>query len=59
MAELRAAFDAMVADPGFQEDAKTRGYLLGYRSGAEVDAVIAGLLATDPAIKDLAHQMVQ
>jgi tripartite-type tricarboxylate transporter receptor subunit TctC len=59
VAELRAAFDAMVADPGFQEDAKTRGYLLGYRPGAEVDAVIAGLLATDPAIKDLAHQMVQ
>jgi tripartite-type tricarboxylate transporter receptor subunit TctC len=59
VAELREAFDAMVADPGFQDDAKTRGLLIGYRSGAEVDAVIAGLLATDPAIKDLAHQMVQ
>lgn len=59
VAELRAAFDAMVADPAFQDDAKARGYLVGYQSGAEVEAVIAGLLASDPAIKELAHQMVQ
>lgn len=59
VAELRAAFDAMVSDQGFQDDAKARGYSVGYRSGAEVQAVIAGLLATDPAIKELAWQMVQ
>lgn len=59
VAELRAAFDAMVADPAFQDDAKARGYQVGYRNGADVEAVIAGLLATDPAIKELARQMVQ
>ncbi len=59
VAELRAAFDAMAADPAFQEDAKTRGIQLGYTSGAGIDAVIAEMLATDPAIKELARQMVQ
>jgi hypothetical protein len=59
VAELRAAFDAMVADQGFQDDANARGYLIGYRTGTDVEAVIAGLLATDPAIKELARQMVQ
>lgn len=59
VAELRAAFDAMVADPAFQADAKARGILVGYSSGADVDAKIAEMLATDPAIKELARQMVQ
>lgn len=59
VAELRAAFDAMIADPSVLAAAEAQNVSLSYSSGADVDALIAGLLATDPAIRELARQMVQ
>jgi tripartite-type tricarboxylate transporter receptor subunit TctC len=59
VAELRAAFDAMLADPAFLADAEERGILIGYTAGADVEAEIAANLAIDPATRELARQLVQ
>lgn len=59
VATLRAGFDAMVVDPEFIADAKRRGIDIAYTPGAAVEAKITALLATDPAIADLARQFVK
>ena len=46
LAALRAAFDAMVADPATQEDAKRGNILLDPSKGAEVQAVSDAIVAT-------------
>lgn len=59
VAAYRNAFDAVVKDPAFLADA-ARGFVdVSPTSGAEVEATIRSLLASDPAIRDLARELVQ
>ena len=50
IAALRAAFDAMVADPGFIAEAQRSGLTVTPMTGGEVDRAIAALYATPPDI---------
>ena len=59
VAALRAAFAAMAADADFQAEAQRRGVDPEFTSGEEVEAKIAGLLATAPEIATLARDLVQ
>jgi tripartite-type tricarboxylate transporter receptor subunit TctC len=57
-AALRAAFDAMVADPDFLAEAKKTGTEVRYASGADMEAVIARVLnAPPPAIQRLGEAL--
>jgi tripartite-type tricarboxylate transporter receptor subunit TctC len=47
--ELRAAFDAVVADPAFREAAERAKLPLVPMSGAEVEAFVRDMMATPPA----------
>jgi tripartite-type tricarboxylate transporter receptor subunit TctC len=50
VAALRAAFDAMVADPGFLAEAQRSALTVAPMSGREVDRVVAELYATSPDV---------
>jgi tripartite-type tricarboxylate transporter receptor subunit TctC len=50
VAALRAAFDAMVADPGFLAEAQRSALTVAPMSGREVDRAVAQLYATPPDV---------
>lgn len=56
VAALRAAFDKMVNDPAFQEDAKKRKALLVTKPGAELDKYNKAILNTPKETVDLASK---
>jgi hypothetical protein len=59
VAALRRAFDAAMADPLFLDEAR-RVYLdIGTRSGEELQAIVAEMLATPPAILAQVAQAIQ
>jgi tripartite-type tricarboxylate transporter receptor subunit TctC len=49
---LRAAFDQMIRDPQFREDAQKGGLDLDPISGEELQAVVADILATPKPIAE-------
>jgi tripartite-type tricarboxylate transporter receptor subunit TctC len=59
LAKLRAAFDGLAADPEFAAAAERQGFELFMTSGTEVEALIDGFLAADPAVKAAAQALVQ
>jgi len=59
LAELRQAFEALKTDQAFIDDARARGFALIMTSGAEVENMIDGFLASDPAVKERARALVQ
>jgi tripartite-type tricarboxylate transporter receptor subunit TctC len=59
LAKLRAAFDGLAADPEFAAAAERQGFELIMTSGAEVETLIDGFLAADPAVKEAARALVQ
>lgn len=59
LATLRTAFDALAADADFKAAAAAQGFELITTSGAEVEALIDGFLATDPAVQEQARALVQ
>lgn len=50
VAELRRAYDATIADPGFVEEAKKLGLELAPVTGEKVQATIEEMMAMNPAI---------
>jgi hypothetical protein len=50
LAALRAAFDAMVADPAFLADAKQQQLDITPYSGAQIDALMQDIYSTPPAL---------
>lgn len=50
IAALRAAFDAMLADPDFRADAQKQQLDLTPSSGMEIDALLKDMYATPPAL---------
>lgn len=50
VAALRAAFDAMVADPAFRADAAKQQLDIRPYSGAQIDALMKDIYATPPAL---------
>jgi tripartite-type tricarboxylate transporter receptor subunit TctC len=49
VAALRRAFDAVMADPRFLDEAQRENLDIGARSGAQLQGLIAEMLATPPA----------
>jgi tripartite-type tricarboxylate transporter receptor subunit TctC len=49
VATLRRAFDAVMADPLFLDEARRENLDIGARGGAELEGLIAEMLATPPA----------
>jgi hypothetical protein len=50
VAVLRRAFDAAMADPLLLDEARRENLDIGTRSGEELQAMVAEMLATPPAI---------
>ncbi len=59
LAELRQAFEALKTDQAFIDDAHARGFPLIMTSGIEVESLIDGFLASDPAVMERARALVQ
>jgi tripartite-type tricarboxylate transporter receptor subunit TctC len=60
LATLRAAFDAMTVDPAFVEDAGRVGdFILRPTSGAILEDIIRTNLAADPAVLEIARNLVK
>jgi tripartite-type tricarboxylate transporter receptor subunit TctC len=59
VAALRRAFDAAMADPLLLDEARRENLDLGVRSGEELAAIIAQMLATPPAILAQVAQAIQ
>lgn len=59
VARLRAAFDGLAADPEFAAAAERQGFELIMTSGVEVERLIDGFLASDPAVQEAARALVQ
>ncbi|MCR8725546.1 tripartite tricarboxylate transporter substrate-binding protein [Frigidibacter sp. ROC022] len=57
--DLLAGFAALATDEDFLADAKKRGLYLSMTDGPTVEAKIAEYLASDPAVQDLARELVQ
>ena len=55
--ELRAAFDAMMADPALLADAKKANLDVGRVSGAEMQALIDRLYAAPAPVLDLVRKI--
>jgi tripartite-type tricarboxylate transporter receptor subunit TctC len=55
IAELRAAFDAMIKDAGFQEAAAKRKLVIAPTSGAEVQAIVQKVVSYAPAVIERAR----
>jgi tripartite-type tricarboxylate transporter receptor subunit TctC len=56
MAQLRAAFDAVVKDAAFLREAAAMGFEVMPQSGAEIAARVAAAMATPKAIVDEAQR---
>ena len=59
VARLRAAFDALAADPEFAAAADRQGFELLMTGGADVETMIDGFLGADPAVQETARALVQ
>jgi tripartite-type tricarboxylate transporter receptor subunit TctC len=59
LARLRAAFEGLAADPEFAAAAERQGFELIMTSGAEVETMIDGFLASDPKVQEAARVLVQ
>lgn len=59
LARLRAAFDGLAADPEFAAAAERQGFELFMTSGAKVETMIDGFLASDPKVQEAARALVQ
>ena len=58
-AELRSAFDAMVADPAFLADVKRLNIEFGPLSGADTQKAIAAMFDVDPIVIARTREIVQ
>lgn len=56
---LRTAFEATLKDPAMEADAKKSRLDLGFMSGADVQALVAKVYATPPAITDRVREMLR
>jgi tripartite-type tricarboxylate transporter receptor subunit TctC len=59
VAALRRAFDATMADPLFLGEARRENLDIGTRSGEELQAIVAEMLATPPSILAQVAQAIQ
>jgi tripartite-type tricarboxylate transporter receptor subunit TctC len=59
VAALRRAFDAVMADPLFRDEARRENLDIGTRSGEELQAIVAEMLATPPSILAQVAQAIQ
>ena len=59
LAKLRAAFDALAADPDLAAAAERQGFELRITSGPQVEDMIDGFLSADPTVKEAARALVQ
>ncbi len=59
VAALRRAFDAAMADPLLRDEARRENLDIGTRSGEELEAIVAEMLATPRAILDQVAQAIQ
>ena len=59
VAALRRAFDAAMADPLFLDEARRENLDIGTRSGEELQAILAEMLATPPSILAQVAQAIQ
>jgi tripartite-type tricarboxylate transporter receptor subunit TctC len=59
VAALRRAFDATMADPLFRDEARRENLDIGTRSGEELQAMVAEMLATPPSILAQVAQAIQ
>jgi tripartite-type tricarboxylate transporter receptor subunit TctC len=59
VAALRRAFDAAMADPLLLDEARRENLDIGTRSGEELQGMVAGMLATPPAILAQVAQAIQ
>jgi tripartite-type tricarboxylate transporter receptor subunit TctC len=59
VAALRRAFDAAMADPLLLDEARRENLDIGTRSGAELQGMVAEMLATPPAILAQVAQAIQ
>jgi tripartite-type tricarboxylate transporter receptor subunit TctC len=59
VAALRRAFDAAMADPLLRDEARRENLDIGTRSGEELEAIVAEMLATPPAILAQVAQAIQ
>jgi tripartite-type tricarboxylate transporter receptor subunit TctC len=59
VAALRRAFDAAMADPLFRDEARRENLDIGTRSGEELQAMVAEMLATPPSILAKVAQAIQ
>src|SRR5580692_10365086 len=59
VAALRHAFDATMADPLFLDEARRENLDIGTRSGEELQAILAEMLATPPSILAQVAQAIQ
>jgi hypothetical protein len=55
IAALRAAFDAMVKDPGFRAAATKRKLVVAPTTGADVQGIIQKVVAYPPAVVERAR----
>ena len=55
IAELRAAFDAMIKDAGFQEAAAKRKLVIAPTPGPEVQAIVQKVVSYAPAVIERAR----
>jgi tripartite-type tricarboxylate transporter receptor subunit TctC len=55
---LRDAFDAMVKDPGFLEEAKKMNFDIDPVSGAELQKIVAEIVATPKEIGERVHNLI-
>jgi hypothetical protein len=59
VAALRRAFGAAMADPLLREEARRENLDIGTRSGEELQAILAEMLATAPSILAQVAQAIQ
>lgn len=59
LAVLRAAFDAAVKDPAFDDDAKRQGLDIETMSGAELQQIVAALFEAPNSIKAMVKEAIK
>ena len=59
VAALRRSFDAMMADPAFQAEAKSMGYALTLRKGEVLQTFVDRLMATPKSVVEKVKELTQ
>ncbi len=59
LSNYRAAFEAMVEDEAFKQDAEAMGYLLDPTGGADVAAIVSELIDVSPEVIARAQELVR